>query len=189
MNMMKLLFFFISTISVGPSWAASSSENLTITPIVGVERIQKLVPTPTMKTRTIFGARALYKLPVGAAEAEYTHGQDSSYDSASSTTYKDVGDKAKIGLRGSLSMGPFLSSYLRGGAQGKQTKLTKTVSGASSTTSTTTKVNPYVGTGLAIHLMQFFSLTADVTAVYAPTSTGGLSDYEISPTIGFSVSL
>lgn len=190
MKFFKLSVTLMSLTIATPVFARSSGgDNLTISPIIGVERVQKFEPTATMKTRTIFGARALYKLPVAAAEAEYTHGQDSSYDATTTTSYKDVADKVKLGLRGSFSMGSYLSSYLRGGAQAKQSKLTKTVDGASSTTNTTTKVNPYVGTGLAIHLFQAFSLNADVTAVYTPTATPGLSDYEIQPSIGFSISI
>lgn len=190
MKIFKLIVaLFVITTSNHLFAKSGSSNNLSITPIVGFERIQKFQPTPTMKTRTIFGATAIYKLPIAAAEAEYTHGQDTSNDVATSTSYKDVADKLKLGLRGEFGMGGFLSSYLRGGAQGKQTKLTRTVSGASSTTSTTTKVNPYVGTGIAIHLLQAFSLNADVTAVYVPTSTAGLSDYEIQPSIGFTLSI
>jgi hypothetical protein len=190
MRVFKLVVVLFSLTVTNVLFAKSSrDEKLVITPIIGLERIQKLQPTVSMKTRTVFGARATYKLPITSAEAEYTHGQDSSYDAITTTTYKDVGDKIKLGLVGSASLGEYLTTFLRGGAQAGQTTLTKTVSGASSISTTTTKVNPYLGTGLSIHLMQVFSLTADVTAVYKPTSTPGLSDYEITPSLGFSLSI
>lgn len=190
MNALKLIFFLIVVSASSVVFAKSgNSNNLSITPIVGLERVQKLLPTPTMKTRVILGATAIYKLPITAIEAEYTHGQDTSTDAATNTSYKDEADKLKLGLRGQFDMGTILSSYLRGGAQLKKSKTTRTVSGATSTTSTTTKVNPYAGTGLAIHFGQFFSLNADITAVYTPTSTAGLKDYELQPSIGFTIGI
>jgi hypothetical protein len=185
MNILKISLIAFALSATITGFASGKNSNLTISPIIGVEKIQKLLPVPSMKTRTIFGARAIYKLPIASVEAEYTHGQDSAYDSSTITSYKDVGDKLKLGLVGEFSLGSFLSFHLRGGAQGQQSKLTKTVNGLSSTTDVTVKVNPYIGSGLAIHLTQAFSLTADVAAVYVPTKTPGLSDYEIEPTIGF----
>jgi hypothetical protein len=189
MLFLKSSFFLFSLLLSSVVYAKSSTSNLTISPIVGVERIQKLKPTPTMKSRTIFGVEAVYHLPIISFEAIYTHGQDSSYDAVTTTTYKDVDDKMKLGVRGSFGMGAFLSSYLKGGAQVKLSKQTRTVSGAASSTSSETKVNPYVGTGLTISVLNTFAITADVTAVYVPTSTAGLSDYEIQPSLGFSISI
>ena len=195
MYLLKMFKLFIVSFSVTSlitvsAFASSSSSgnNLSISPIIGVERIQKMMPSPSMKTRTIFGARAVYKFPIVSAEAEYTHGQDSAYDQATSSTYQDTGDKLKLGLVEEFSLGSFMSTHLRGGAQAAQDKLTKTVNGANSTTVTTTKVNPYIGTGVVFHIMQAFSLTADVTVVYIPAKTSGLSDYEVEPSVGFVLS-
>lgn len=190
MTFKKNIFLLVMLFSSATAFARNSgASNFSLSPIIGFERVQKFQPTPTMKTRAIFGAEAIYKLPVAALEAEYTHGQDSSLDSTTNTNYKDVDDKLKLGLRGGFEMGPYLSSYLRGGAQAKQSKQTRTTSSGTSTSSTLTKVNPYVGTGLAIHLFNAFTLSADATAVYTPTKTPGLSDYEIQPSIGFGISI
>ncbi len=190
MSAFKPFIIFVSLIMTSTAFARYSSNNkLTITPIIGVERVQELLPTPMMRTRIIVGAAALYRIPLGTAEAEFTHGQNTTYDSTTSTTYKYVGQKLRLGLRGQFHMGAALSSHLRAGAQLKQNILTKIVSGASSTTSTTTKVDPYLGAGLAIHLFQTFSLTADITAVYTPSSTPELSDFEIQPSVGFNISI
>lgn len=169
------------------SLVAAERDNLKITPIVGFERVQRFTPTPHMKTRGIIGVGAVYKLPVGAAEAEYTHGEDISKEVSSGTSYEQSDDKVKLGLRGTASLGSFLSTYLRGGAQAKKSQVTSTTTSGTTTKNSTTKVNPYVGTGLNFHLLQFVSLNADVTAVYTPTSTPGLSDYEIQPSLGLSI--
>jgi len=184
MNKILCAVLFLTSTSL---WARSESDNLKITPIIGFERVQRFTPTPHMKTRGIIGIGAVYKLPVGAAEAEYTHGQDTSSDATTSTSYKESDDKVKLGLRGTADLGSFLSTYLRGGAQAKKSETTTTTSSGTSTKTSVTKVNPYVGTGLGFHLLQFLTLNADVTAVYVPTSTPGLSDYEIQPSLGLSI--
>lgn len=183
MKIITLLTLFI----ISSALFAKAPEGLSITPIVGFERIQRTLPTPHMKTRTVFGARAVYRLPITSLEAEYTHGQDDATDPVTSTSYKFVDDKLRVGLRGDFNIASFLSWNLTGGVQGKQTKTTRTVAGATSTTSTKTNTDPYVGTGLSVHLLNMFSLNADVTAVYAPTDDPALEDYEIRPTLGFTI--
>jgi hypothetical protein len=186
---MKYLFGFSALIIFSrTTFAASGSgNNLSISPIIGFERVQKFVPTPTMKTRMIYGLQALYRLPITTAELEYTHGQDTSNSVPTGTSYKDAEDKVKIGLRGNAELGPYFSTYLRGGAQARQNKHTQTTNTGTTTTATSSKVNPYVGTGIAVHFQQYLSLSADVTAVYVPTSDPALSPYEIQPSLGISV--
>jgi hypothetical protein len=185
---MKIIILFL--ILLTHNIQASESSGLIFSPIIGVERIQKFHP-PTMKSRAIFGARGEYVMPIFSLEAEYTHGQDSSTDSTVTpvTTYDDSEDKIKLGLKGNTSFDQFVSVYIRGGAQLKQNKETKTISGQSSSTSSQSKVQPYVGTGIGLHVLNYFSLNADLTAVYAPTNTLGLSDFELAPSIGFSVGI
>lgn len=181
--MNKLLLIVLSSLSL-ELYAAGAGENLSFTPIVGLERVQKFQPTPHMKTRALFGARAIYKLPVAALEAEYTHAQDTSDDPLNSTSYKDVEDKIRLGLRGSFMMGSFLSSYLRGGAQGRKNEQTRTVNSVVTTTDSSSKVQPYIGTGIDIRLLQYFSLSADILATYTPTDDPNLKDYELQPSLG-----
>lgn len=179
----------ISIIFSVNAFAKGTDSKLVITPIVGLENVQKLEPTAMMKTRVIIGARAVYKLPIASAEGELTHAQDSS--TSSNTTYKDETDKLKVGLRGTFSMTSFFSSHLSSGAQFRLTTLTKTVGSVNpvTTVTTTRKVNPYLGTGIAIHFFEVFSLVADLAVIYTPTKTPGLKDYELQPSIGCSVSI
>ena len=128
---MKILILALCLITHFKLEAASTNEKLVITPIVGVERVQKFEPAIQMKTRAVFGLRAVYKLPIASLEGEITRGQDTSSELTNNTSYKDVEDKAKIGLRGSFEMGQFFSSYIRGGAQGRQNVQTKTINGVS----------------------------------------------------------
>ena len=183
--MKKLLLVFILVPISG--FAQSVKDRLSITPIIGLERVQKFQPTSYMKTRTFYGARIIYKLPITSLESEYTHAQDTSSYDATNTTYKDVEDKLRLGLRGGFTLNQFMSSYLRGGAQYRQNKTTKTVTGVSSTGQTKSKVQPYVGTGIDINLGRFLSLSADILGTYTPSDDPNLKDYELQPSIGINV--
>ena len=185
--MKKIILIFLSFSSF--SLLAKGTEGLSVTPIVGFERIQRTLPTPSMKTRTVVGARAIYRLPITSLEAEYTHGEDDATNSTTNTSYKFVDDKLRLGLRGDFNIASFLSWDLSGGLQAKQTKTTTTVSGSTSTSTTKTSTDPYVGTGVSLHLLNMFSLNADITAVYTPTDEPGLKDYELRPTLGFTIRL
>ena len=178
---MKMIFIIAGIIPF--NIFAAESGNLSFTPIVGLERVQKFQPTPHMKTRTIFGARAIYKLPIAALEAEFTHAQDNTSDPTNNTSYKDSEDKLRLGLRGT-SGGVFVSTHLRGGAQARKNTQTKTVNNTTTTKDSVTKVQPYVGTGIEIRILQYFSLSADILATYTPTDDANLKDYELQPSLG-----
>lgn len=183
----KCLYFIFLILIVTNAFAKSSQTSFKVSPIVGFEHVQQALPTPTMKTRAIVGAQAIYSLDFISFEAEYTHGQNTNSDSATDTSYKYVDDKLKMGVRGTFQMADFLSYHLNGGAQLTQSEVTKTVASTSTTSTNTTKVNPYIGTGVSLHFLDAFSLSASVTVVYKPTSTGGLSDFEYQPSLGFGV--
>ncbi|MBC7715097.1 MAG: hypothetical protein H7177_17255 [Rhizobacter sp.] len=184
---MKRLFYLAIILMPLTSFADDMKGKLSITPIVGLERVQKFQPTPYMKTRAIYGARLVYKFPISALEVEYTHAQDTNNDVATNTSYKDSEDKIRIGLRGESTFTSFSSVYLRGGAQYRKNEETKTVGTAASTKSDSSKVQPYIGTGLTIHVSQFFALTAEILATYTPTNEPNLKDYELQPSLGINI--
>lgn len=183
--MKKLLL--IAAVCPMSTFAVDTKDRLSITPIVGLERVQKFQPTTSMKTRAIYGARLIYKFPISALETEYTHAQDTSSDTTTNTSYKDSEDKLRVGLRGGFTLSNFMSSYLRGGAQYRKNTQTKTVGSATSTEDTSSKVQPYVGTGIDINLGRFLSVSADILATYTPTNDPNLKDYEIQPSLGLNL--
>lgn len=185
-NLIFCMVFFLF-VSKNLFAAADIRGRLSVTPIIGVERVQKFYPTTHMKTRTIFGARAIYKFPISALEVEYTHGQDSESQASSNTTYKDSEDKLRVGLRGNLSLGSFVSTYLRGGAQLRKNEHTTTVNNTSTTTQNSSKVQPYIGSGIDFKVLTYFSLTADILATYTPTKDPNLKDFELQPSVGLSL--
>ncbi len=180
---------YVLFLSILPTllWAQSiRPKGIQITPIVGLERVQKFEPTPQMKNRFFYGARVLYPLIVANAEAEYTHAYDTSYSSSTSTTYKDEEDKLKVGLRGTAA-GAFASLSIRGGAQVRKNLHTVTTSISSSTKKTTTKVNPYAGVGASLFFGSYISLSGEITGVYVPTSDSALDDIEYQPSLGLTL--
>lgn len=182
---MKVLFFIIALMPA--TLLAAVKDRLSITPIIGLERVQKFQPTPSMKTRAIYGARLIYKFPISSLEAEYTHAQDTSSDTVNDTSYKDSEDKLRLGLRGSFTLSNFMSSYLRGGAQYRQNTQTRTVASTTTTEDKSSKVQPYIGTGIDITLGRFLSVSADILATYTPTDDSNLKDYELQPSVGINL--
>lgn len=183
---MKKLLLVVALVPMSV-FAAPTKDRLSITPIIGLERVQKFQPTTSMKTRAIYGARIIYKFPISALETEYTHAQDTSEDKTNNTSYKDSEDKLRVGLRGGFTLSNFMSSYLRGGAQYRKNTTTKTVGSASSTEDTSSKVQPYVGTGIDITLGRFLSVSADILVTYTPTDDANLKDYELQPSVGLNL--
>ncbi len=182
---MKKLLLVVALVPM--SVFSAQKDRLSITPIVGLERVQKFQPTPSMKTRALYGARIIYKFPISALETEYTHAQDTTEDPTNNASYKDVEDKIRLGLRGGFSISKFMSSYLRGGAQYRKNTTTRTSQGVSSIYQTRSKVEPYVGTGLDITLGQYLSFSADIVATYTPTNDPNLKDYELQPSVGLNL--
>lgn len=191
--MKKLVILFLALLSTN-AFSASRKFNslggtITISPVVGFERVQKYYPTPRMETRMTYGASVLYQLSIIGFEAEYTTANDTYTEVVTNTSYKDEDQRAKLGVRGSFRAGQFVNWYLRGGAQARRTKTTKTENATATVTSDTlTKVQPYAGTGIEFKLLSMASVSADVTAVYTPTKDPNLSDYEIQPTLAFNLS-
>lgn len=184
---MILTVLFISTsVNAQSRSFGGKGSNMIITPIVGFERVQKLEPSPHMKTRAVYGANFLYRLPITSLEVEYTRASDTSNDYVNTVAYKTEEDKIRAGLRGSFVAGQYLNWYLRGGAQGRKTKVTKTTATGESSGDSSSKVQPYAGTGFEFRLLQMLSLKADIIATYTPTDDPDLKDYEIQPTFGIS---
>lgn len=183
--MKKILL--LATILPMSAFAVDTKDRLSITPIIGLERVQKFQPTTSMKTRAIYGVTVIYKFPISALETEYTHAQDTSSDTVNNTEYKDSEDKLRLGLRGSFTMTNFMSSYIRGGAQYRKNKTTKTVNLTTTTEDTTSKVQPYAGTGLSVSLGRFLSVSANILVTYTPTDDPNLKDYELQPSLGLNL--
>lgn len=185
--MIKLISLFLVFNLWARSNSVSSTNNFRLIPIIGYEQVQELLPTPHMQSRLFYGARASYMLQLATVEVEYLIANDQTTDAATNIGYKNDEQKFRLGLLGSLYADNFLYWYVRGGVQGRQNKLTKTQAGVSTITYAKFATNPYIGTGAQVYVSSFFSLNADLTVTYVPTSDKSLKPYEIAPSLGFAI--
>jgi hypothetical protein len=160
---------------------SSSSFGLSIEPVVGYERSQRLLPTPHTHDHLVYGGRVTLGLPLLALEGEYLHANDTETLTGMNTT--DVDDSVKLGARAGFRLGGFLSILARGGVQAKQNKHTEDPG----TTTTTLKYYPYAGAGLRLSLSGKVTLSAEMVAVF--TQWPDMNKNEYQPTVGFSVRL
>ncbi len=138
-----------------------------VEPVVGYERVQKLVPTPHSHDRLLYGARLTMGILWVAAEVEYLNSTDNETFLAEGMSTKDVTDRAKAGLRFSMNLARFLAFTLRGGAQATKNRHTETVAGVSTTTVEPITYKPYLGAGLTATLARNLAFRADVTTIFA----------------------
>lgn len=156
-------------------------------PVVGYERVQKLVPTPHTNDRLIFGGRATMGIPLLAIQAEYLRGMDTEAFPTQDLAITDTDDKLKLGLRSGLSLSTLLTFSVRAGVQATRNIHTETTSAGSTTTENPITYAPYAGAGLRVGLGRKFSFTGDLTTIF--TDTKDLTKNEYQLTAGFRVSL
>lgn len=157
-----------------------------IEPIIGYERVQKILPTAHTTDRLTYGARLTVGIPLIAAEAEYLRGTDTETFPVSNLVITDTDDRLKAGIRSSLGLGALLRFTLRGGVQATQNQHQETVNGVVTTQVTRPIVYyPYAGAGLRVRLSNKLNLSGDIIAVIPNTSD--LSKNEYQTTLGLTV--
>jgi hypothetical protein len=188
MKIRLLCFWLVAAVSSSHLFGAVSKVGfgIGIEPIVGYERIQKLIPTPHFTQRLVYGARATAGLPLISAEAEYLRGTDTEFYSSTNQSITDTADKAKLGLRSSVGLGSLLRATARAGVQATQNKHEEITAGVVTTSYTESiKYAPYAGAGLRLSLSSRIYLTAELVAVF--TDTSHLENTEYQATAGFVV--
>ncbi len=178
-----ILTVILSTLSFS-TWAQSSTSPLKISPIVGLERIQKVAPVSKSKTRTIVGLNVLYGPSFLSAEAEVTRSDDSETLYEDDLTEKEESYAAKVGIRSSFNLSA-LSWFLRAGAQARKSKYTTTQSGVTTEREPAVYVSPYAGTGFNFNLMGNLFANGGITVIFTGRPKG--SDREYQTTLGFGV--
>ncbi|MBC96706.1 MAG: hypothetical protein CME63_03090 [Halobacteriovoraceae bacterium] len=177
------LTIFTTLLYSSSSWAQDKSP-LKISPIVGLERIQKVSPVQKSKTRTIVGLNILYGPSFLSAEAEVTRSEDSETLYEEDLTEKEESYAAKLGLRSSFNMA-YLNWFLRAGAQARKSKYTTTRSGVTTEREPAVYVSPYAGTGFNFNLMGNLFANGGITVIFTGRPKG--SDREYQTTLGFGV--
>lgn len=149
-----------------------------VEPLIGYERVQKVVPTAHTAERMFYGARVTAGFLFLAAEAEGTRGTDT--EISGGTTYKDSADKVKLGLRSKIKMGKAMSLVARGGAQGKWSKTETTTGGVTTMTKAGPVYHPYAGLGLSALTTKNTSITGAVTVVFNDFPDMSKNEYQTS---------
>jgi hypothetical protein len=167
--------------------AAPMGFAFTVEPIIGFDRVQKFLPTPHTKNRLVYGARATAGILLISGEAEYTRGQDDESFPDQDLAIKESADKAKLGIRSGIGLGPIMTFNLRAGGQATKGSREETRAGVTSTFSQDLEIDPYAGAGLRGKLSNKLSASAEVVAVI--TDTSDLSKNEYQTTAGFSIHL
>lgn len=137
----------------------------TIQPIIGYETQRKPNPDRT-KVVFIYGVRVIAGYKILSAEGEYTHGTSDEALLSPPQNIKEVTDRYRLGVRSTYDIGTILSATLRGGAETMKRKVTTTVAGSTTTSDAASKVDPYGGLGLSIHLFQALSLVGEVVVTF-----------------------
>ena len=153
-------------------------------PIVGYERVQKVLPTARTKDRLVVGLRASYGPPLFSLEGEITRADDNEYFSDQDLRLKEESYALRVGVRSSFRL-PFANWYLRAGGQGRKTTIEQTQAGVTTNRDPAVYVSPYAGTGLSVNFRGMFTLNAGITVVFTGRPKG--SDHEYVSTLGFGV--
>jgi hypothetical protein len=185
MKNLTIMTFILLTLP--NAFGASSTDNLTIGPIIGYERVQKILPTPHTTNRLVYGLRAVYGPPLLSAEAELTQGKDTENFPDRSLTIKETATNAKVGIRSNFLRTTFVTTYLRAGGHARKSEIEKTESGVTTTHEPAIYVSPYAGAGMAVNILNKLKLNFGVTAIFTGKPKG--SDREYQTTLGFTIKL
>jgi len=177
--MKKLLLIAVSSIAFsGTAQAAAGMISYSVEPIIGYERVQKLIPTAHTRERLVYGARVVAGLPLVSAEGEFTRAMDTEVFSSPTQTIADTEDRARVGLRSTFKLNGFLNIFVRAGAQAGQARHDITDAGGTTTTTTDPiKYRPYAGAGLRVNMGSKISLNADLTTVFHSFPSMNNNDY------------
>lgn len=166
------------------SFAAQA--DVSLVPIVGVERVQRFEPEEYTSNRVYYGVRLLYGKPIFSLEAEVTQSKDSKTFNSRDLKVEDETTAAQLGFRSTMGTGP-LNFFFRAGGSARQTEFTNTEisSGNQTTEKPEIVINPYAGTGLGINVANLFRLNAGITAIFGGSPRGQEVDYQA--TLGYTI--
>jgi hypothetical protein len=182
-----LVTAFLLSGTLGARPAAAAGFGLTLEPIIGYERVQKLIPDPHYTTRMLYGARMTFGFLILSVEGELTRSNDEEAFTSQDLATKDVTDKLRAGLRSGFRMGSLLQLHIRGGGQASRNHHEETRAGVTSTSEDPLVVKPYLGAGLRAALAPKIYGTAEVVTVIRDLNDLQQNEYQL--TAGFSIRL
>jgi hypothetical protein len=183
--MKKLNYILLSLLFSLTAFAATPG--LSIEPLYGIERSQRLFPAPAKTiTKTFLGIRGIYGTKLLSGELEVSQATNNEEFSATDTEVEYTTQRAMLGVRSYPFTSQYLGLYFRAGARAQMIKRKVTTAGVSSDEDSPLTFDPYAGTGLTLAFSSNFALSAGATLVYnrdAPSSEQYDTQYNLSFTI------
>lgn len=189
-NNLKIFLSFLIFISTSLSAQVSQTYqrgNLTIEPVIGYERVQRLEPVARTENRFYYGVRGHYGPDLLSLEAEITQSRDDDSFPDDDLRIKETSTTGMLGLRSSFARGRLFNWYLRAGGHARKVEITRIEAGIEREIDPAVRVSPYAGTGLNLNIHEHFKLDAGVTVVFTGHPQG--SDREYRTSLGFSFKL
>jgi len=186
----KILGFFLGLMLLGASAQAMTSFSrggfdITVEPVLGYQFTHSGASSGT--GMLIYGARVTAGSQLLSAEAEYTHGSNTTVTSNPEQTVKTDQDAAKLGLLSSPALTSWLNFLARAGGQASRQKVETIQSGVSSTDNGKWNIDPYAGVGLQGALGSQISLNAEVTYVVDDWSHWNKNDIQTTFSVKMNV--
>ena len=179
MNPIKQLLVLIISFFIYQS-AEAADKKLTFEPLYGIETALVRFPEPPRYvTRATYGARVLYGTTLLSGELEYTEAQSRKDYPDLDQRVEDKSQRAALGIRSTLALGPFFGIYARAGGRASQGETKLTTAGISEIHKNPLQVDPYAGAGLQLALSSNFALNAGVTMIQNDNS-----EYDSQYTLG-----
>lgn len=182
MNSPKIWFVLVALSGLVTNYAHGAFRS-EFEPVVGYERVQKLIPTPHTRDRLVYGGRLTIGILWVGAEVEYLRSNDLENFPNLALATKDVTDRVKAGVRVSMKLIRIIAFTLRGGAQASRNIHTETLNGVSTITEEPIVYRPYAGAGLTATLARNLAFRSDVTAVFPDFPSFLGAEYQV--TAGF----
>lgn len=190
MKMTKLILLtslLLPSLSFAQNFGRISRDNLTVEPIVGYERVQKIEPTARTTNRFYYGVRASYGIPLLSAEAEITRAEETERFYEEDLKIEETSTTLMLGVRSNFNHQGMIGAYLRAGGHARKSEIEKTQDGVKTSDDPAVRLSPYAGTGLNIRLARYFSLNAGVTVIFTGEPKG--SDKEYRTSLGFRINI
>jgi|GEM_PF-445374 len=182
------LFLGLTFLSASAQAMTSFSKDgfdITVEPVVGYQFTHSGASSGT--GMLIYGARVTAGSKLLSAEAEYTHGSNTTVTGSPEQTIKTDQDAAKLGLLSSPSLTNWLNFLARAGGQASRQKVVTTQSGTSTTDDGKWDLDPYAGVGLQGALGSQISLNAEVTYVVDDWSHWNKNDIQTTFSVKMNV--
>jgi hypothetical protein len=144
--------------------------NFSFRPILGYEKYKSSGPPVYESTRFLYGLNLLYGPPLLSAEFEVSHGKGRESFDQLQLSIEEQTTNFMLGMRSRFLSLEFLDFYARLGAHSRKVSITRVENNQTTEVSPSSKVSPYLGGGLMLHLFEAISFQAGITGIFVRDS-------------------